>query len=309
MTKTLDNSTLVVWDASHYTIATYNTKTDSWTSSITYSTTNPNWGGFQVSCGGSNEYRDGDDNGPQWMFQPRASDGSSMIVFGGVSLGAPNGGFVGDLFILNLKDLTWTQGTRINSPLFRTGPACGTNGDSFVVWGGHNISSLMSTTPMIYNIAQNLWVDDFVVSGPLPTTVSGPLPTTVSGPLPTTVDQKSSNNGAIIGGVVSGVVVLAAVAVGLLFYRRQRSNKNPVLDQHTSPTSRTEISMRGGGGGGGDAGVGDSNGYNEFDDKKDVGERILLQDTNKAAKKSPLALGAPTFIVPEDNNKNNSGDS
>ena len=48
MVGTADNTNLVVWDAPHYTIATYNIQTNVWTASTNYSSTNPNWGGFQV---------------------------------------------------------------------------------------------------------------------------------------------------------------------------------------------------------------------------------------------------------------------
>ena len=48
MVGTADNSSLVVWDAPHYTIATYDIQTNAWTASTNYSNSNPNWGGFQV---------------------------------------------------------------------------------------------------------------------------------------------------------------------------------------------------------------------------------------------------------------------
>ena len=48
MVGTADNTSLIVWDAPHYTIATYDIQTNAWTASTNYSNSNPNWGGFQV---------------------------------------------------------------------------------------------------------------------------------------------------------------------------------------------------------------------------------------------------------------------
>ena len=60
-----------------------------------------------------------------------ASDGSKMIIYGGMDAKNVEGGF----FILDLQNLIWTQGAA-NPSGFRSGHACATNGDSFVVWGG-----------------------------------------------------------------------------------------------------------------------------------------------------------------------------
>ena len=83
---------------------------------------------------------------------------------------------------------------------------------------------LANNTPLIYNIPTNQWVHDFVVSGPLPTSVP---PTSVPpSSAPPTATSASSNVGGAIGGAVGGVIVIAAI--GLFFYRRHKKASDNV---------------------------------------------------------------------------------
>jgi len=62
-----------------------------------------------------------------------ATDGSRLIVFGGVNI---KNQYSSRLFFLNLGNFTWTEGTDAGAINARSSHVCATNGDSFVVWGG-----------------------------------------------------------------------------------------------------------------------------------------------------------------------------
>ncbi|KAG0048747.1 Multiple epidermal growth factor-like domains protein 8 [Gryganskiella cystojenkinii] len=163
------------------------------------------------------------------------TDYSKMIVFGGIS---SSDVVSGRLFILDMKTLTWTLGENAPPAQARYGHSCATNGDSFLVWGGQNTTSIMGVNPMIYNIRLNQWVNDFVISGPLPAPMATTLfvaPTnTANLPISTTSTMSTesanlpssttkSNLAIIVGGVGGGLVlILGAIGIGIFFVKRQK---------------------------------------------------------------------------------------
>jgi hypothetical protein len=63
---------------------------------------------------------------------------------------------------------------------------------------------------------------------PDPTTICTPTDTTPTTPTPTPEEKKSTNTGAIAGGVVGGVAGLALIgSIGFLLFRRSRRAKHP----------------------------------------------------------------------------------
>jgi hypothetical protein len=62
-----------------------------------------------------------------------AYNGAKMIVFGGRTPDKISG----DLYILDVATMTWTQGPSSDP---RTGMVCSVSGDNFVAWGGTTYS-------------------------------------------------------------------------------------------------------------------------------------------------------------------------
>jgi len=119
-----------------------------------------------------------------------------MLVFGGTNIAQQVSSI---LYILHLNNLTWTEGPDVGSANARGSHVCATYGDSFIVWGGkkraqfwqiltvpckisantlfsllgyttqNGLRVVVNNTPLIYNIPNNTWVQNFVVSNTPPT--------------------------------------------------------------------------------------------------------------------------------------------
>ncbi|KAF9403008.1 hypothetical protein BGX21_007617 [Mortierella sp. AD011] len=139
-----------------------------------------------------------------------AYGGTKIILFGGVLRDETKSGSV---YILDVQNLTWSKGTDIDSAHKQTGMACAVSGDNLIAWGG------TQSTPVIYNIKDDMWVNSTGLSTESP---SG--------------SNKSSgtSRGAIIGGAVAAVVVVSVI--GLFFYRRRKNagHGSNAHDQHPS---------------------------------------------------------------------------
>ncbi|KAG0043239.1 hypothetical protein BGZ83_011686 [Gryganskiella cystojenkinii] len=172
------------------------------------------------------------------------SDRTKMIAFGGIS---STNTISAGLFILNLKNMNWTQGTSAPASQARYGHTCTTNGDSFLVWGGQNATSVMGGDMMIYHIPTNQWISQYVIKGPLPASAIIPIvttTTTISQPTitntvatpgatkepstgPPPPPEKKSSIGPIAGGVIGGLIVILAIG----FFIFKRNQRNPNRDQ------------------------------------------------------------------------------
>ncbi|KAF9101939.1 hypothetical protein BGX27_011273, partial [Mortierella sp. AM989] len=156
-----------------------------------------------------------------------AYGGTKMIMFGGQNRAhAPLGG----LYILDIQTWTWTKGADIGASLYRNGMACSVSGDYFIAWGGGQFGKYNEAlkTPVIYNLKSGQWTTQFGTSTSNPTT-GGSNP---DGP-------SKSPVGAMIGGVVAGVVVIAAI--GFIVFRRRKSKT-----QQKDSNAYTSIEPEGG---------------------------------------------------------------
>ncbi|KAF9570994.1 hypothetical protein EC968_001135 [Mortierella alpina] len=150
------------------------------------------------------------------------ADGSKYYMFGG-SFMADNK-LNGELFILNMQSKLWSRAP-MASP--RTKMACAVAGNSLVIWGGYQDigeTLLVDNRPIIFDTALGEWVQRF-------TTTFNPFAPSVIDTGSANPTQGSSaatggsNVGAIIGGTVGGVAVLALIA-GLFIFRRRRFNRD-----------------------------------------------------------------------------------
>lgn len=80
----------------------------------------------------------------------------------------------------------------------------------------------MGAKPLVYNMKTNQWVDQFVA------------------PLPSGATTGGSNIGVIAGGV-GGVVVLIAIILGYVFYRRRQQQKAKETDDSETKDKEAEI--------------------------------------------------------------------
>ncbi|KAG0293157.1 hypothetical protein BGZ96_003214 [Linnemannia gamsii] len=142
-----------------------------------------------------------------------AYNGARMVVFGGCDINQVS---KSTIFFLDVQTMQWSEGTPAASQNARCNMACTVRGDYFIAWGGNiNGTEVADGKPLIYNIKDNKWVEQFL---PTSSTTTGPNP---ANPVSPTSPPTSGPNGAAIGGGVAG----GAVILGLLmffFYRRHK---------------------------------------------------------------------------------------
>ncbi|KAF9273244.1 hypothetical protein BGZ68_001678 [Mortierella alpina] len=184
-------------------------------------------------------------------FVPNA-DGSKYYMFGG-SFMADNK-LNGELFILDVQSKSWSRAL-MASP--RTKMACAVAGNSLVVWGGKvyrrnntlcqscyqcklddegfltvdfnhvgyqdiGETLLVDNRPIIFDIAQGEWVQRFTTTFN-PFAPSTPNAGSASPAQGSSAPKSGSNMGAIVGGSVGALAVVALIA-GLFIFRHQRRN-------------------------------------------------------------------------------------
>ncbi|KAF9147864.1 Multiple epidermal growth factor-like domains protein 8 [Linnemannia schmuckeri] len=132
-----------------------------------------------------------------------AEGGRKMIVFGG-STGLDTSIVPrGDIYILDVPSLTWSQGTPTNTSDFRAAMACSIAGDNFIAWGGVNATDTLSSM-IIYNLSSKRWTESYSPGA----SSSG-------------TSSDISHMGGIIGGIV-GAVVVVGVIIGYVIYKRRK---------------------------------------------------------------------------------------
>jgi len=101
---------------------------------------------------------------------------------------------------------------------------------------------VVNNTPLIYNIPNNTWVQNFVVSNtPPPTkttstsTLAGPTPSPSNTVAPSPPQKQSSSLGTAVGGAAGGIAAIAAI--GFFFYRRRKRAGNG--GRRSSPLKRS----------------------------------------------------------------------
>ncbi|KAF9914913.1 hypothetical protein BX616_007314 [Lobosporangium transversale] len=136
-----------------------------------------------------------------------------------------------EIFVLDLKTKVWKKGP--NAPEPRAYPACALVGDQFIAWGGEHTTTELATIA-VFDVTKFAWVKNFTApSKPPSTTASSMDPSTASqmpSSTPTSLypEQESessvTNVGAIAGGIV-GALALVAIAVIALIYRRRKEQE------------------------------------------------------------------------------------
>ncbi|KAG0272012.1 hypothetical protein BGZ95_000118 [Linnemannia exigua] len=150
----------------------------------------------------------------------QAYGGRNLVVFGGSSSAGTDIVPQGDIYVLDLVSMEWTQGKQANRPDFRAAMACTVAGDNFVSWGGTNGTKPLDST-IVYDLSKRQWTNQFILKTSSTSSPSSPSST-----------EAASHMGAIIGGSIAGVVVVASL-VGFVVYnrRRQRSIQDQIARQ------------------------------------------------------------------------------
>ncbi|KAF8941661.1 hypothetical protein BGZ47_007295 [Haplosporangium gracile] len=143
-----------------------------------------------------------------------AEGGRKMIVFGGSTGLEASIVPRGDIYILDVPSLTWSQGTSANTSEFRAAMACSIAGDNFIAWGGVNATNTLGSM-IIYNLSSKQWTERYS---------SG------------SSSFDTSHMGGIIGGSVAAVVVIGFI-IGYVIYRRRkrRSLQDQVVRKDYEP--------------------------------------------------------------------------
>ncbi|KAF8928249.1 hypothetical protein BGZ58_009792 [Dissophora ornata] len=131
-----------------------------------------------------------------------SADGSKVVLFGGTVDGNT---FFSTIYILDVSSGKWKQGQ--SAPTTRTRMACAFHSYQFVAWGGSSGSSrttILSNSPVTYNLNQNTWTDNYNANE----------------------KQKTTNVGAVVGGIVAVVVIFAGVGVFWMKKRQRRREED-----------------------------------------------------------------------------------
>ncbi|KAF9117860.1 hypothetical protein BGW39_001719 [Mortierella sp. 14UC] len=159
-------------------------------------------------------------------------DGTKVVIYGGHLW---NDSVAGDLWILNVVNSTWTRG--LSGPI-RVKAACTIAGDQFLLWGGTTEDEhLPSKKMLIYNMTSSKYMTHYTppafykdLKPPPPLTrTTAPWPTDSTTP-DDIAESKPVSITAVVGGAVTGLVVLGAV-VGIFFLQRRRQRQG-LIDEY-----------------------------------------------------------------------------
>ncbi|KAK3818196.1 MAG: hypothetical protein JOS17DRAFT_778209 [Linnemannia elongata] len=143
------------------------------------------------------------------------ANGSIYYVVGGIS---------NDVYSFDVNTRMWTHLSTFPYGPGRTQMACAVQKNTLVIWGGYPDSSngaSIDSKPLLLDITNNLpnqsqWLDILPSS-----TLTGPVSASPTIPIG---KKDKSNLGAIIGGIVGGLAVVALVAGFFVFRRRRACN-------------------------------------------------------------------------------------
>lgn len=154
-----------------------------------------------------------------------AQGGSKMVVYGGSLV---NSTLQGDVYILDVASLTWTQAPPpAGNSQFRRNMACTAAGNNFVVWGGQSFNNTFLDTA-VFDLRSNQWTNQFLLDTPTPITtapVVNPTPTTTGDNNVNSDNSTSNARGrtiSIIAGVASSLGLLILGACIFICLRRRR---------------------------------------------------------------------------------------
>ncbi|KAF9961962.1 hypothetical protein BGZ72_000585 [Mortierella alpina] len=140
-----------------------------------------------------------------------SEDGSKLVIFGGRAFMGPNWKLTNELYILDLDTLTWSKGQSYSAT--RTYSACTIVGSTFISWGGQDEQTTAPLAPVLYDINKNQYITSFM-----------PIATHIREAETNATDKPSQNLGAILGGVLGSLSIIA-LSVGIFIYKRRQDSR------------------------------------------------------------------------------------
>ncbi|KAF9276977.1 hypothetical protein BGZ68_009629 [Mortierella alpina] len=147
-----------------------------------------------------------------------------VIVFGGYEALGPS--TLNDVWVLDLVTWTWQQILPLSPAQPRYGHTCNLVGANMIVYGGR-ATTVNSTGEIgyykdvqVYDVMRSAWLSSYTPKEDT-TPTSQPLPGSPSGP----VSENSRGNGLSVGaviGIVISAIVLIACAIGFFIYRKRQ---------------------------------------------------------------------------------------
>ncbi|KAF9363232.1 hypothetical protein BGX34_004580 [Mortierella sp. NVP85] len=83
------------------------------------------------------------------------TSGSKMILFGGLANDQVK--TQGDIYILDITTMTWTQGPEVAQKDRRAHAACAVSNDQLIAWGGQSDNGAAHNSTLIFNLQTNTW--------------------------------------------------------------------------------------------------------------------------------------------------------
>ncbi|KAK3811513.1 MAG: hypothetical protein JOS17DRAFT_779919 [Linnemannia elongata] len=219
---------------------------------------------------------------------------TSIVIYGGRL--ANNAPFSGEVFILNTVTGVWTQGAPGQPRLYAT---CTIAGDQLLIWGGTTTGNVMAGSPvMVYNMATNSWVSDYVP--PASYVAAASASATAAKPTGTGTGtggdgSGGSNTGAIVGGIVGALAVIGAI-VGFLIYRRRQQRNTHVHSPVRTSSDDKEIGAASHSAAHG-SGSGGSNGLSNEEELRRMQSQLENQQQQLELQRQLLALQQQTSVA------------
>ncbi|KAF9916438.1 hypothetical protein BX616_003757 [Lobosporangium transversale] len=138
-----------------------------------------------------------------------AYGGTKMVLFGGQGDPVPpaqNGNAQNDIYILDVATLTWTRGPDIGNNGGRAGHVCAISNEQLISWGGLGNDASSDNNTFVYNLKTSSWTTEYIG----------------------TSGSSSTNLVPIIAGSIGGVVLVALLVGGFIFYRRKKAKEQAV---------------------------------------------------------------------------------
>ncbi|KAF9088437.1 hypothetical protein BGX23_007374 [Mortierella sp. AD031] len=160
-----------------------------------------------------------------------SEDGSKIVLFGGA---ADVDVIHGSIHILDVTTGQWTAGQSV--PLARTQISCAFHAGQFIVFGGTQTKdqrgSQITAQPIVFDVNKNQWISSYNPAGTGGSNdgSNGSNPGSPDNDPNTPTTDKTSNLGAIICGVVAGVILIVFVVGGIIYRRRRRERKDAEAD-------------------------------------------------------------------------------
>ncbi|KAK3805846.1 MAG: hypothetical protein J3Q66DRAFT_359850 [Benniella sp.] len=161
---------------------------------------------------------------------PWTSRGSKMILFGGLANDQVK--TQGDISILDIATMTWTQGPEVAQMDRRAHAACAVSNDQLIVWGGQSDDGTAHNSTLIFNLQTNTWTTLYQAR----TSSSSSYPDT-----PLASNPHSTRMSYTLIVIIAACILVIGLLVGTIILcrrKRRRVNARKVTPPPPPPASQ-----------------------------------------------------------------------